>query len=47
MYGGTFNDPKNPLDKHVMIMNNNLEIYRACRHKTTFHRFCVSTDDTV
>ena len=24
-------------DKHVTIMNNNKEIYGACRHKTTFH----------
>ena len=34
-------------DKHVTIMNKNLEIYGACRHKTTFHRFFLSTDDPV
>ena len=32
-------------DKRVTIMNNNSEIYGACQHKTTFHRFCLSTDD--
>ena len=26
-------------DKCVTIMNKNLDIYGACRHKTTFHRF--------
>ena len=34
-------------DKHVTIMNKNLEIYGAFRHKTTFHRFYLSTDDPV
>ena len=34
-------------DRSVTIMNKNLEIYVACRHKTTFHRFCVITDDPV
>ena len=34
-------------DKCVMFMNNNLDIYRACRNKTTFHRFFLSTDDPV
>ena len=34
-------------DKYVTIMNKNLEIYGACRHKTTFRRFCLSTDDPV
>ena len=38
---------KNLLDKHITIMNKNLEIYGAFRHKTTFHRFCLSTDDPV
>ena len=28
---------KKLLDKHVEIMNNNSEIYGACRHITTFH----------
>ena len=34
-------------DKRVTFMNKNLEIYGVCRHKTTFHRFFLSTDDTV
>ena len=34
-------------DKRVTIMNKNSEIYGACRHKTTFHRFCLSTDGSV
>ena len=34
-------------DKHVTIMNKNSEIYGACRHKTCFHIFCLSTDDPV
>ena len=34
-------------DKRVTIMNNHLDIYWACRHKTTFHRFFRSTDDLV
>ena len=34
-------------DKHVTIMNKNSEIYGACRHKTTFHRFSLSTDYPV
>ena len=34
-------------DKRVRIMNKNSEIYGACRHKTTFHLFCLSTDDPV
>ena len=28
-------------------MNKNSEIYGACRHKTTFRQFCLSTDDPV
>ena len=28
---------KNLRDKRVTVMNKNLEIYGACRHKTTFH----------
>ena len=31
-------------DKRVTIMNKNSEIYGACRHKTTFHRFFLSTN---
>ena len=34
-------------DKHVTVMNKNLEIYGACRDKTCFHQFCLSTDDPV
>ena len=34
-------------DKCVTIINNNLEIYGACRHKTTFRQFFLSTDDPV
>ena len=34
-------------DKRVKIMNKNSDIYGAYRHKTTFHRFCLSTDDAV
>ena len=34
-------------DKCVTIMNKNSEIYGAYRHKTCFHRFCLSTDDPV
>ena len=33
--------------KHVTVMNKNPEIYGACRNKTTFHQFCLSTDDPV
>ena len=38
---------KNLRDKCVTVMNKNSEICGACRHKTTFHRFCLSTDDPV
>ena len=34
-------------DKRVILMNKNLEIYGAFRHKTTFDQFCLSTDDPV
>ena len=34
-------------DKRVTVVNKNSEIYRACRYKMTFHRFCLSTDDPV
>ena len=34
-------------EKRVTIMNNNLEMCGACRHKTTFRRFCLSTEDPV
>ena len=34
-------------DKRVTVMNKNLEIYGACRHKTTLHQFRLSTDDPV
>ena len=32
-------------DKRVTVMNKKVEIYGACWHKTTFHQFCLSTDD--
>ena len=35
---------KNLRDKRVKVMNKNLEIYEACRHKTTFHQFFLITD---
>ena len=47
MYAGTFNDTENLHDKRVTVMNNNLDIYGACRQKTTFHQFCLSTESTV
>ena len=34
-------------DKNVTLLNKNSAIYGACRHKTTFHRFCLSTDDPI
>ena len=34
-------------DKRVTVMNKNLEIYGAFRHKTCFHIFCLSTDDPI
>ena len=34
-------------DKRVTVMHKNSKIYGACRHKTCFHRFCLSTDDPV
>ena len=34
-------------DKHVTIMDKKLGIYGACRHKTCFHRFFLSTNDPV
>ena len=33
-------------DKCVTLMKINLETYRACWHKTTFHRFFLNTDNT-
>ena len=38
---------KKPRDKRVTVMNKNSEICGACWHKTTFHKFCLSTDDPV
>ena len=38
---------RNIRDKHVTVMNNNSEIFRACRQKTTFNLFFLSTDDTA
>ena len=34
-------------DKRVTAMNKKSEIYGACRHKTCFRQFFLSTDDTV
>ena len=34
-------------DKRITVMNRNSEIYGAFRHKTTIHRFCLSTNDPV
>ena len=34
-------------EKRITIMNKNSDIYGACRHKTCFHRFFLSTDDPV
>ena len=38
---------KNLCGKHVTVMHNNSDMYGAFRHKTTFCRFCLSTDDPV
>ena len=38
---------KNLGEKWVTFMNKNLEIYGACRHKTTYHQFFLSTDNPV
>ena len=34
-------------DKRAIVINKKLEIYRACREKTAFHRFCIITDSPV
>ena len=34
-------------DKRIMVMNNNLYIYGAFRHKMTFRQFFLSTDDPI
>ena len=34
-------------DKRIRVMNKNSEIYGACRHKTTFNWFFLSTDDPI
>ena len=33
-------------EKCATVMNKDLEIYGACRNKTTFHLFCLITNDT-
>ena len=38
---------KNKREKRVRVMNKDSDIYGACRHKTTLHRFCLSNDDPV
>ena len=34
-------------DKHVTVMNKSSEMYGACRNKTTFRLFWISTDDPI
>ena len=34
-------------DKLITVMKKNSDIYGACRHKTTFHQFFLSTDDPI
>ena len=34
-------------EKRVIVMNNNSDIYGACRNRMTFHQFFLSTDDPV
>ena len=34
-------------DKGITVMNNDLEIYGACRHKISFHKCFLSTYDPV
>ena len=34
-------------DKRVTFMNKKLVMYGACRHKTNFRQFFLSTDDTT
>ena len=34
-------------DKRITFMKITLEIYGACRHKTTFHRFLLSIDGII
>ena len=38
---------KNLRDKRVTVMNKKSEIYGVWRHKATFRRFCLSSDDIV
>ena len=38
---------KNLRDKRVTVTNKNLEMYRACQHKTNFHQFLLITYDPV
>ena len=45
MYVVTYNDPKKLRDKHVTVMNKNLEIHGDCWQKTTFRQFFLITDD--
>ena len=34
-------------EKHIMVMNKNLEIYGTWRHKITSQQFFLSSDDTA
>ena len=38
---------KNLNDKRVTVMDNSLEIYGDYQYKANFHKFFLSTDDTV
>ena len=38
---------KNLRDKRITLMNRNSEIYRAYRHKMTFHKIFLITDGPV
>ena len=38
---------KNPREKRVTVMNNELDIYGACQKKMTFHQFLPITDDII
>ena len=38
---------KKKRDKHVTLMNKHLDIFRGCRHKTTFHQFFLIADYPV
>ena len=47
MYGETFNNPKNPRDKKVTLMNKKIEKIESFQHKKTFPQFWLNTDDYI